>query len=242
MSRPGRARLSGDALADLPSLAPMPTAAERAAQVIRDSIFEGRFRPGTALPETALAQALQISRNTVREAFRLLMSDHLLTHEAHKGVTVRSLTVADVKDIYRNRRMLEMAAIELLAAGSATLNEESLRETVAEADEAGARGDWVAAGTANLRFHSSLVAVHGSDRMNEFFRRLMTEMRLGFLALDDSHTFHAPYLERNRAICDLLAAGQFDAVRAALDTYLDDATRQVGDAVAALWTRDAASV
>ena len=71
-------------MSDLPSLLPLPTAAERAADVIRENVFEGRFAPGTALPEAALSAALQISRNTVREAFRTLTAEHLLTHEPHK--------------------------------------------------------------------------------------------------------------------------------------------------------------
>jgi DNA-binding GntR family transcriptional regulator len=232
VTRPNRTRPSQRALAALPSLEPLPTAAERAAEVIRESIFEGRFQPGTALPEAALADALQVARNTVREAFRALMAEHLLSYEVHKGVTVRSLSVADVEDIYRLRRMLELAAIDVLRAGGATLNRTSLEETLQAGDEAGKQGNWVAAGTANLRFHSGLVAVHGSARMSEFFRRLMTEMRLGFLALDDPQAFHAPYLVRNREIYDTLVAGDFDEARAALDTYLDDAMRQVSAAVA----------
>ena len=50
--------------------------------MIRQNVFEGRFAPGTALPETALPAALQVSRNTVREAFRTLTAEHLLAHEA----------------------------------------------------------------------------------------------------------------------------------------------------------------
>lgn len=230
MTRP-RTGPSRQALAALPSLDPLPTAAERAAQVIRENIFEGRFQPGTALPETALSNALQVARNTVREAFRTLIGEHLLVYEAHKGVTVRSLTVADVHDIYRLRRMFELAAIDLLDSNRATLDEAALRRTVAEGDQAGASGNWVAAGTANLRFHSTLVALHGSARMDEIFRRLMTEMRLGFLAVEDPQSFHSPYLERNRGICDSLVAGRWDEARTALERYLDDAMRQVSEAV-----------
>ena len=81
------------------ALEPLPTATERAADLIRDNIFEGRFAPGTPLPEAALSSALHVSRNTVREAFRILIGEHLLTHEARKGVVVRKLSADDVRDI-----------------------------------------------------------------------------------------------------------------------------------------------
>ena len=232
MTGPDRARPSVGALAGLPSLNPLPTAAERAAEVIRDNIFQGKFQPGTALPEASLAQALQISRNTVREAFRTLMGEHLLTYETHKGVAVRRLTVADVHDIYELRQLFELQALDRFAVGDLAAEAAELAEPVTAGEQAGAAGDWVVAGTANLRFHSALVAVNRSVRMNEFFQRLMTEMRLGFLALNDPETFHAPYLTRNRLLLDHIVAGRHAEARTELVAYLGDARAQVADAVA----------
>ncbi|MFC7545736.1 GntR family transcriptional regulator [Plantactinospora sp. GCM10030261] len=215
----------------MPALAPLPTAAERAAEVIRDNIFEGRFQPGTALPENTLAQALRVSRNTVREALRTLVNERLLAYEAHKGVTVRRLAADDVRDIYRLRRMLELGAVDTLAAGAGRLDGAALRDSLAAGDQAAAAGDWVAAGTASLRFHALLVSVHGSRRIDEIFRSLITELRLGFLALADPHEFHEPYLRRNHEVGRRLEAGDWAAAHAELARYLDDALRQVLAAV-----------
>jgi DNA-binding GntR family transcriptional regulator len=218
-------------LAVLPSLEPVPTASERAAGLIREYIFEGKFLPGTALPETSLAQALQVSRNTVREAFRTLMNEHLLSYEAHKGVTVRWLTADDVRDIYALRRLFEVSAIDLVSSGTAVLDRGSLDSAVESAEAAAAAKRWQDVGTANLRFHAGLVATHGSSRMDEFFRRLMTELRLGFLAVDDPEAFHGGYLARNRSLRDLLAGGKYAAARKALFLYLSDAEGPVVAAV-----------
>lgn len=236
MSPAGGARRAHDTLADLPSLAPLPTAAERAADVIRESIFEGRFRPGTALPETALAQALRVSRNTVREAFRALMTEHLLTYEAHKGVAVRRLSPDDVRDIYRVRRLYELSAVELLRSGEATVDGAGLRESIDTATGAADAGDWVAVGTADLRFHARLAAVHDSPRVDECFLRLMTEIRLGFLAVADPQAFHAPYLARNREIYDDVISGRYRQALTALGRYLDQARDEVLAAVSAQQT------
>lgn len=216
---------------DLPSLQPLPTAAERAADLIRDGIFEGKFQPGTPLPETALAQALQVSRNTVREAFRTLVGDHLLSYEVNRGMSVRTLGPADVTDIYRLRRLFELAAVDLLAAGE-PLDAAGLTTVVDAAETAAGAADWGTVGTANLRFHEMLVAVHGSPRIADFFRRLMTEMRLGFLAVTDIATFHGAYLPRNREVLDHLTAGEHAEARAVLAAYLVDAEADVAAAVA----------
>jgi DNA-binding GntR family transcriptional regulator len=160
------------------------------------------------------------------------MGEHLLTYEAHTGVAVRGLTVADVHDIYRLRQMFETSAIDLLDSGGAELEPAALLEPVTAGEAAGAAGDWVGAGTANLRFHSTLVGAHGSARMDAFFRRLMTEMRLGFLALADPRTFHAPYLAQNRMIADRIIDGRYGEARIHLTAYLEEAKAQVASAVA----------
>ena len=221
-------------LSGLPPIQPLPTAAQRAADLIRQYIFEGRFAPGTPLPEASLSAALQVSRNTVREAFRTLMSEHLLIHEPHKGVTVRWLTADDVLDIYKIRRMFELSVLDLAAQGRLEPAKNELGEIgtlLAEAETAAANGDWAQVGTANLRFHGLLVEMHRSERINDTFRRLMTELRLGFLAHEDPASFHGPFLARNRRIYELIMTGELDDARDELGSYLDDAEQDVMRAV-----------
>jgi DNA-binding GntR family transcriptional regulator len=218
-------------MSDLPSLQPLPTAAERAADVIRENIFEGRFAPGTALPEAALSAALQVSRNTIREAFRTLTGEHLLTHEAHKGVLVRELTADDVHDIYRLRRMFELSALDVAIEGHHELDVQGIGAMVEQAEHAASGAQWMEVGTANLRFHAVIVEIHHSERIAEVFRRLMTELRLGFLAVADPAAFHGDFLARNRVIHEHMAQGRLDDARAELAVYLADAEQPVVKAV-----------
>jgi DNA-binding GntR family transcriptional regulator len=216
---------------DLPSLQPLPTAAERAADVIRDNVFEGRFAPGTPLPEASLSAALQISRNTVREAFRTLTAEHLLTHEAHKGVMVRALTADDVRDIYKLRRMFELSAFDLAIETSRLLDVTQIGKTVAEGEVLAADGLWLEVGTANLRFHEVIVGIHRSARITEVFRRLMTELRLGFLAVTDPAAFHGSFLARNAAIHQAMVNDRLRDAQLELAAYLDDAEGLVVKAI-----------
>jgi DNA-binding GntR family transcriptional regulator len=232
MVKPWEPIRPGD-MSDLPSLQPLPTAAERAADVIRENVFEGRFAPGTALPEAALSAALQISRNTVREAFRTLTAEHLLTHEPHKGVMVRELTAEDVRDIYKLRRMFELSAFDLAIETQQQLDVDQIGQTVAEAEALAADGLWLEVGTKNLRFHEVIVGIHRSARITEVFRRLMTELRLGFLAVTDPAAFHGSFMTRNAEIHAAMARGQLREAQAELAAYLDDAEGLVVKAIQA---------
>ena len=98
--------------------APAPSAAEadqsvtdRILTTIRDDIIEGKLLPGTALVENDLTQLHDVSRNTLREALRLLCREGLAVHYRHRGVIVRTLTRHDVRDISRVRRTLELQAL-----------------------------------------------------------------------------------------------------------------------------------
>ncbi|MEV4442668.1 GntR family transcriptional regulator, partial [Streptomyces sp. NPDC049577] len=85
--------------------------AQRVAEVLRERIEAGWLPPGTQLSEEALGRELGVSRNTLREAFRLLVHDSLVTHELNRGVFVRTLEPDDVADIYRVRAALETAGV-----------------------------------------------------------------------------------------------------------------------------------
>ena len=85
--------------------------AERVADIMRDRITDGSLAPGSRLPEDAVGSALGVSRNTLREAFRLLVHEGLAVAEFNRGVFVRRLTAADVVDLYRVRRLLSLIHI-----------------------------------------------------------------------------------------------------------------------------------
>jgi DNA-binding GntR family transcriptional regulator len=200
--------------------------AERVADVLRDRVTEGVFPPGTRLSEEALREALGVSRNTLREAFRLLSHEGLLAHELNRGVFVRTLTVDDVRDLYAFRRILELAAVRNLPAAPAEAVAR-VREALEGAEAAAKRDDWFAVGTANMRFHQAVADLAGNRRVSEAARRLLAELRLVFLTVATPRQFHEPYLRANRKVYRLLAARDADAAEAALRDYLDAAEAQL---------------
>ena len=75
---------------------------------MREDIIGGRLLPGTALVEAELVKAYNASRNTIREALHQLDREGLATYVRHKGVMVRRLGLAEVRDLFTVRRTLEL--------------------------------------------------------------------------------------------------------------------------------------
>ncbi|WP_051874555.1 GntR family transcriptional regulator [Streptomyces exfoliatus] len=204
--------------------------AERVADILRDRIAEGYFPPGTRLSEEAIGGALGVSRNTLREAFRLLTHERLLVHELNRGVFVRVLDAEDVADIHRTRRLVECAVVRGLGQPPYALD--ALAAAVAEGDTAARAEDWKGVSTANIHFHRELVALAGSARTDELMRGVLAELRLAFHVVDDPRTLHEPYLARNREILDALRAGERTAAERLLARYLDDSLTRLSVAYA----------
>ncbi|MGW0913417.1 GntR family transcriptional regulator [Streptomyces sp. NPDC002784] len=199
--------------------------AERVSDILRTRIAEGYFPPGTRLSEDSIGGALGVSRNTLREAFRLLTHERLLVHELNRGVFVRVLTVEDVEDIYRTRALVECAVVRGL--GEPPYGLDGLERAVGEGQRAAREGDWNAVGTANIHFHRELVALAGSDRTDELMRSVFAELRLAFHVADDPRRLHEPYLARNLEILQALRDGDRDEAERLLAVYLGDSLQRV---------------
>lgn len=205
--------------------------AERVADVLRRRITDGDLPPRTHLSEERLIEVLRVSRNTLREAFRLLSHEGLLVHELHRGVFVRRLTKDDLVDLYRLRRAVECDVLRSLPGVDA----EGLRrldDAVSLGEAAAARDDWVAVGTANMQFHRDLVALAGSPRTNEITGRLLAELRLAFHAVASPQRLHESYVVRNRALLDLIVAGELEQAARELEEYLAGSLAELLEAMA----------
>ncbi|MEV2231126.1 GntR family transcriptional regulator [Streptomyces phaeochromogenes] len=217
------AELNG--LADDRALLGRTSTAERVSDILRSRIAEGFFPPGTRLSEDSIGNALGVSRNTLREAFRLLTHERLLVHQLNRGVFVRVLTVEDVEDIYRTRSLVECAVVRGL--GEPPYAVDGLATAVADGRRASREGDWKGLGTANIHFHRELVALAGSARTDELMRSVFAELRLAFHLVDDPRRLHEPYLARNGQILQALQDGDCEKAERLLRTYLDDSRKRV---------------
>jgi DNA-binding GntR family transcriptional regulator len=83
------------------------TVVESATDELRRRILSGEFREGEALRQDALAEEFGISRIPVREAFRQLAAEGLVTIHAHRGAVVSSLSPEEIAELFDLRALLE---------------------------------------------------------------------------------------------------------------------------------------
>lgn len=222
---------NGDTALDLPALPRRASTAQAVASVLRSQIAEGRMLPGTQLREERIAARLEVSRNTVREAFRLLSHERLVEHALHRGVFVRVVGPEEIRDVYRTRRLVEPLGLRAVAGDRSALA--ALRIAVDAGTDAAAGGDWGSVGTADIEFHRRIVAACDSVHLSGMFEGLLAELRLAFLRLPDRRSLHEPFLKRNAAILARLEASDVQGALADMEDYLSSAETHLLEAISA---------
>ena len=185
--------------------------AEEVADVLREQILTGEFAPGARLTEVPIAAAFGVSRNTLREAFRLLGREGLVEHFPHRGGFVARLEEADVRDLYRIRRILEIAGVRATPTASPAAFDR-LRRRFAQLDTAARKGSWRDSVEHDLRFHACIAGLLESARVDEFFAGITAQLRLGVAILnvvDEKYALPGPRIIEQHARI-LAAIGERD--------------------------------
>ena len=195
--------------------------ADQVAAVLRQRILDGEFRPGTQLQELPLASSLGVSRNTMREAIRILSIEGLLRRSLHRGVAVSQLSLRDAHEIYQLRRMLELPAVLSARRPDPELIKE-IRRAVEQYEEAVEDRDWSRAVGHDLHFHSLLIRLHGNKRLDSFYRNMIGELRIGMVLVDRSHDDPGALIPVHRKMCQFLSTAKLKQCAALLEQHLED--------------------
>ena len=196
--------------------------ADQVAALLRQRILNGELRPGTPLQEIPLAASLGVSRNTMREATRILSLENLLKRSIHRGVAVSQLSLKDVQEIYQLRRMLEISAVLAAAKDKHSEILSELRSALEGYARAVRERDWPPAVGFDLQFHSLLIRFHRNRRLESFYQRVIGELRMGMVLVDRGHDDPSALIPVHRKMYQLLSAGKLKQCADVLAQHLDD--------------------
>ncbi|WP_244483874.1 GntR family transcriptional regulator [Rhizobium sp. Root482] len=209
---------------------PIQTLAEAVAARIREKVISGKLTPGSHLSEIALSEELQVSRNTLREVFRLLTKEGLLRYEANRGVFVATPSMSTIIDIYRIRRFIEIPSLAQAHPRHPAVKK--MRASVDAAHRCRDADDWLGVGSADIGFHAAIVELADSPRLAGFYAQVSLELRLVFGLLQDPEFLHAPFIDQNTLIVTQVENGNSAAAAEILEAYLAQAERFILSAYA----------
>ncbi|TMR05653.1 GntR family transcriptional regulator [Actinomadura soli] len=149
-----------------------PTAQQFVLEEIRRAITSGELRPGDPIRQDALAAELGVSRVPLREALKILEGEGLVAYRVHRGYGVVSLSMDDLREVYRIRELLEAEAVRRAIGELTAADLDRLEEIQRGVERAGEAGDVAGMAAANRRFHFTLFECSGMPRLVRHIRLL----------------------------------------------------------------------
>ena len=150
--------------------------------------------------QEALADELNVSQVTVREALNRLVAEGLAVHVPYRGVKAILLPAEELDDVYELRALLEGLALKLAAARISKEDLARMRGLLPET-VVGAEPDTVdRAWKSNWEFHMIAIRASGRRHLERFLRQLM-----------DLTNPYAPLSERSAQERMTIAIGELEA-------------------------------
>ncbi|MER7521161.1 GntR family transcriptional regulator [Streptomyces sp. NPDC126499] len=199
------------------------TAQQFVLEELRRAITTGELRPGDPIRQDTLAARLDVSRVPLREALKALEAEGLVVHHVHRGYFVAELSLADLEEIYRIRRLLETEAVRAALRRMPDGLVDALERSQADVERAAAAGDVTAMAEANRRFHFALVEASGMPRLVRLIATLWdaTDAYRALYYAEDPHREAA--VHEHRAVVSAVTEGDEAAAIRWLDEHRDHA-------------------
>lgn len=135
------------------------------AEEIKQAILAGRFRPGDRLIEEDLAAELDVSRNPVREALRILVTAGFVELVPRRGASVALLDLTSVRELFEVRAALEALTARLAAERITPDLLRALEEITIRGKRAVADGMLDDLPVLNAEFHGAVAKAAGNSRL-----------------------------------------------------------------------------
>lgn len=134
-------------------------------ETLKQAIITGELPAGYRIVETVYANKLHISRTPLREAFRKLELDGLVSCEVRRGVIVRAFTIDDIEEIYGIRNALMML---ITPSVMENINDEDIGELegiLKSMDISEQASDAAALAVQNRQFHRKIENISNKRRI-----------------------------------------------------------------------------
>ncbi len=179
---------------------------------LKAAITKGDLTPGQRLVERQLSLQLRTSRIPIREAIKKLEKDGLVEKLPKRGFVVKSVTEAEIGEIFGIRAVLESYAAYLATERLTDVLVKKLENSVRAYREALTKNDVERMMTANGQFHEIIYKASGSEQLCALinnFRDYISRYRRTLLT---THEFAKVSLEDHIRMLDAMSERDKDKV------------------------------
>ncbi len=200
-----------------------PDLSERVYQRLRDAICNGELEPGARLTQEQLAASLDVSRQPVLQALRLLKSDGFVIDAGRRGLMVAPLHPEAVEQLYEVRSVLDGLAARLAAQRGAALDPSA----ISAGRNAAAAGRVASMIDADMRFHELVYAASGNPLISETAHKHWHHVRRAMGAVLRNAALGRAVWDEHEAIITAINGGDADRAERLARAHCEGAGRSL---------------
>ena len=141
---------------------------------IKNAIIHQKLRPGMQLVEDDIAESFGVSRTPIRNVFRRLALENLVSVVPFKGTYVSCPTINEAKQVFEARRALEIAAIRELCRNVTEDQLRPLQDILLAEQEAHQNNDAFGVIRSTGEFHVMLARLTGNSFIAKYLEELVS--------------------------------------------------------------------
>jgi len=197
-------------------------------EVISDYIVNGKLKPGQRLREAAVAEAMDVSRTPVREAFARLEMEHLLERDPTGAYLIANWDHELLQELATVRATLESLAVRIVSPKLDIEEYDHLQNLVNQMATAYDRGDYDTLIHLDIAFHSYIWSQTSHTMLIDILNSIKVQV-LYFMYLT-RHGDEEDYAGMHQRLLDVLMEGSTEqAVRTINEHILDSAAKGILD-------------
>ena len=166
---------------------------------IRRVILAGEVPPGVPIPVGEVADRFGVSPIPIRESLMTLNGAGLVDHRPRSGYTVAQLTLAELREVYVVRRVLEAAALSAAVVAADASDDVRAADALAALEQAVADDDSAGYHRESRRFHMALLAPAKMQRLRYVLESAwnVTEpcRPMAYIGVEERTALHADHHE-----------------------------------------------
>ena len=189
-------------------------------QALLNAIVEHQLPPGSKLPEEALAEVFGVSRTGIRKVLQRLAAVQMITLSPGRGAQVSTPDVAESRDIFATRSMLECANLPAVLTHLQSPHLAALEAIITQEQQAHQQNDGAAAIRLSAAFHIQLQAISGNQVLTDIITRLTQRSSL-VIAAWGTPWQHGCRCDHHDRLVDLLRQRALPALTEALTHHFD---------------------
>lgn len=207
------------------------TLREEVATRIRRALLTGELKPGQRIKEMRLAEALGVSRPTLRESLQLLVHEGALVQVPYKGIHVARPTPEELADVAEVRVALETMAALKLARDPRGPGMDAVRAALRVHLDALDAGDDVQSDLTHLELHRTIWEQSGSVTLRKVWPLIGSQIQTALTV--DQATIRDPQRDRELhcRLVQVIEQGDEAAivaeVRAHIQVSVDELIRRI---------------